>query len=39
MTSLDFKVAFVRIRVDSTGIVNISVDDGDVSESLCCNIV
>lgn len=39
MTSLDFEVAFVRVRIDSTRIVNVSVDDGYVSESLCRNLV
>ena len=39
MASLDFEVAFVWVRVDSTGIINVSVDHGDVGESLCRNIV
>lgn len=39
MASFDFEVALVWVRVDSTRIVNVSVDDGDVSESLCRNLI
>ena len=39
VTSLDFEVAFVWARVDSTRIINVSVDYGDVGESLCRNLV
>ena len=39
MVSLDFEVAFVWVGIDSTKIVDVSVDDGDVSESLCRNLV
>lgn len=39
MTSLDFEVALVWVRVDSTRIVNVSIDDGDVSERLRGNLV
>lgn len=39
MTSLNLEVAFVWIRVDSTRIINISVNDGDMGESLRCNFV
>jgi len=39
VTSLDFEVAFVGVRVDSARIVNVPVDDGDVSKSLCRNII
>ena len=39
MTSLDFEVAFVRVRGDSTGIIDVSVDYGDEGKGLCCNLV
>jgi len=39
MTSLDLEVAFVWVGVDSTRIIDISIDDGDVSKSLCRNLV
>jgi hypothetical protein len=39
MTSLDFEVAFVWVGVDSTRVINVSVNDGDVGEGLRRNIV
>ena len=39
MISLDFEVAFIRVRIGSTGVVDVSVDDGDMSKSLCGNFV
>ena len=39
MTSLDFEVALVWVGVDSTRVINVPVDDGDVSEGLGCNLV
>lgn len=39
MASLDFEVAFVWVRIDSARIINASVDDSDVSEGLCRNLV
>ena len=39
MAPLDFEVAFVRVRVNSTRIINVSVNNGDVSKSLCRNVV
>ena len=39
MTSLDFEVAFVWVRVDSARIVNVSVYNGNVSKSLSRNVV
>jgi len=39
MTSLDFEVAFVWVGVNSTRIINVPIDDGDVSEGLCRNLV
>jgi len=39
VTSLDFEVAFVGVRVDSARIVDVPIDDGDVGEGLCRNIV
>ena len=39
MTSLDLKIALVWVRVDSPRIINVPIDDGNVSESLCRNLV
>jgi len=39
MTSLDFEVAFVWVRVDSARVIDVSIDDGDVSEGLSRNLV
>ena len=39
MTPFDFEVAFVGVRIDSTGVVNVCVHYGDVCESLCRDVV
>jgi len=39
MTPLDLEVALVRVGVESTWIINVSVDDGDVGECLCRNLI
>ena len=39
MTPLDLEVALIRVGVEATRIINVSVDDGDVGESLCRNLI
>lgn len=39
MASLDFEVAFVWVGIYSTRIIDVSVDDCDMSQGLCRNLV